>query len=77
MQKKPFEWRVLIAAVLFFHAAGYFLIPRISGLSRQKLSHFAGVASLDFPFLELRGVATWCEAVGDLLVRRSGLLKNR
>ena len=60
--KKPLDWRVLIALVLFFNLAGYFLIPEILGLSRQKLFHFAGVAALEVPFMDLRGVATWCEA---------------
>ena len=60
--KKPFDWRVLIAVVLFLNLAGYFLIPEILGVSRQKLFHFAGVAALEFPFMDLRGVATWCEA---------------
>ena len=53
---------MLIAVVLFFNLAGYFLIPEILGVSRQKLFHFAGVAALEFPFMDLRGVATWCEA---------------
>jgi len=57
-----FDWRVLIAVVLFLNLAGYFLIPEILGVSRQKLFHFAGVAALEFPFMDLRGVATWCEA---------------
>jgi len=60
--KTRFDWRVLIAVVLFFNLAGYFLIPEILGVSRQKLFHFAGVAALEFPFMDLRGVATWCEA---------------
>ncbi len=38
------------------------MIPEILGVSRQKLFHFAGVAALEFPFMDLRGVATWCEA---------------
>ena len=58
----PFDWRMLIAGVLFLNLAGYFLIPEILGLSRQKLFHFAGVAALEVPFMDLRGVATWCEA---------------
>ena len=60
--KTTFDWRVLIALGLFFNLAGYFLIPEIFGLSRQKLFHFAGVAALEVPFMDLRGVATWCEA---------------
>jgi hypothetical protein len=60
--KRLFDWRVLIAVVLFFNLAGYFLIPEILGVSRQKLFHFAGVAALEVPFMDLRGVATWCEA---------------
>jgi hypothetical protein len=46
--KMPFDWRVLIAVVLFFNLAGYFLIPEILGVSRQKLFHFAGVAAWRF-----------------------------
>ncbi len=53
---------MLIAVVLFLNLAGYFLIPEILGVSRQKLFHFAGVAALEVPFMDLRGVATWCEA---------------
>jgi hypothetical protein len=60
--KTTFDRRVLIALGLFFNLAGYFLIPEIFGLSRQKLFHFAGVATLEVPFMDLRGVATWCEA---------------
>lgn len=60
--KRPFDWRVLIAVVLLFNLAGYFLIPEILGVSRKKLFHFAGVAALEVPFIDLRGVATWCEA---------------
>lgn len=63
--KTRFDWRVLIALVLFLNLAGYFLIPEILGLSRQKLFHFAGVAALEFPFMDLRGVATWCEAAAN------------
>ena len=60
--KTPFDWRVLIAVGLIFNLAVYFLIPEIFGVSRQKLFHFAGVAALEVPFMDLRGVATWCEA---------------
>jgi hypothetical protein len=58
----PFDWRVLIAVGLIFNLAGYFLIPEILGVSRQKLFHFAGVAALEVPFMDLRGVAAWCDA---------------
>jgi len=60
--KMPFDWRVLIAVGLIFNLAGYFLIPEILGVSRQKLFHFAGVAALEVPFMDLRGVAAWCDA---------------
>jgi hypothetical protein len=60
--KTTFDWRVLIAVGLIFNLAVYFLIPEIFGVSRQKLFHFAGVAALEVPFMDLRGVATWCEA---------------
>jgi hypothetical protein len=60
--KTTFDWRVLIAVGLLLNFAVYFLIPEIFGVSRQKLFHFAGVAALEVPFMDLRGVATWCEA---------------
>ncbi len=60
--KRSFDWRLLIVVVLFLNLAGFFWIPEILGVSRQKLFHFAGVAALEVPFMDLRGVATWCEA---------------
>ena len=53
---------MLVAVGLIFNLAVYFLIPEIFGVSRQKLFHFAGVAALEVPFMDLRGVATWCQA---------------
>lgn len=63
--KTRFDWRILVVGGLILNFVAYFLIPEWLGVSRQKLFHFAGVAALEVPFMDLRGVATWCEAAAN------------
>ena len=63
--KTSFDWRLLVAVIFFFYASFLIIVPEVAGISRQKLFHFVGVAALEFPLMDLRGVAAWCEASAD------------
>jgi len=57
------DWRwILVLAVIFYTAivgvAGFFGSRTIS----QHLLQFMGVPALDHPFMDMRGVAAWCDA---------------
>ena len=57
------DWRwILVLAVIFYTAivgvAGFFG----SRTTSQHLLQFMGVPALDHPFMDMRGVAAWCDA---------------
>lgn len=53
----------LVVAVLGSFACLLFLVfPGFAGVERWKVLHVAGVPALEVPFMDLRGVATWCDA---------------
>jgi len=40
-------------------------LPGLAGVEGWKVLHIAGVPALEVPFMDLRGVATWCEAAAE------------
>jgi hypothetical protein len=56
------DGRWLLALLTLSYTAIIFALPASDLISAQHLLQGLGVAALDHPFMDLRGVAAWCEA---------------
>jgi len=56
------DWRWLIVTLAFGYAIIVFGVATFSGVSEQHLLQGLGVPALKHPFMDMRGVASWCEA---------------
>jgi hypothetical protein len=56
------DWRWLLMVIIFFYASLAFVIPVLKITSEKQLLQGFGVAALDYPMMDLRGVAVWCDA---------------
>ncbi len=56
------DWRWLILLALLTYALLVCGIPMLKIASEKQLLQGFGVAALDHPFMDMRGVAAWCEA---------------
>jgi hypothetical protein len=62
LKQESRDWRWLIVVLVLGYALLTIGVPALKLASEKQLLQGLGVAALDHPFMDLRGVAAWCDA---------------